>query len=222
MKKNSLLVCFLLIFISYFSYSQWIQCGVGGRINTIVISGNKLFVGADKYFGYSTDNGDTWNDIYSYAPGVSSGPQSIAVSGSNIFIVCQSYGLFRSTNSGKDWQEKDNGMTASSISAIGAIGNHIFAGVGNDIFLSTDNGETWVEKNNGLTGFSTVYTFAFNGGSGIYAATNGGIFISTNFGDLWTTNDSSNFNCFSILFDDNKIYAGTDQGLFLSTNFGST
>ena len=63
MKKSVLIVFFVLL---QASYSQWTKCdkySVGGYINGLAISGNKIFAATDIGIFMSQDNADSWTKL---------------------------------------------------------------------------------------------------------------------------------------------------------------
>lgn len=74
-----------------------------------------------------------------------------ATDDTNIFAGTFGSGVFRSTNYGKTWVEKNTGLPTKDVSALAASGQYIFAGTHDGIFRSSDNGAHWSAVNTGLT-----------------------------------------------------------------------
>jgi photosystem II stability/assembly factor-like uncharacterized protein len=149
-----------------------------------------------------------------------------------LFIGTSTAGIFKSTNNGNSWIEKNNGLTTSNVISIAINDNDvIFAGTFNaGIFRSTDSGENWIAINTGLT-LLNIRDFAINNDSGFIFACSGPspfagkVFRSTNNGDSWTlASVGLPFGAiFSLGIDSsNNIYAGSGfgAGVYISTNNG--
>ncbi len=130
-------------------------------------------------------------------------------------------GIFRSSDNGDNWIERNNGLTNTSIKtlAINSL-DYIFAGTFYNafIFRSTDDGDNWKSTNNGIPA-SFVNALAINSNNIIFAGTwNFGIFYSINYGNNWTNinNGLSNVQIHSLAINSsNIIFAGSHgDGVF--------
>ena len=100
-------------------------------------------------------------------------------------------GVFRSTDHGDTWSEKNNGLIATEVRAIAInASNALFAGTyGIGMFRSTDGGHAWQEINSGL---SALYEscLAIDTAGDIFLGADfvngaGGVFRSTDNGQSW-------------------------------------
>ncbi len=72
---------------------------------------------------------------------------SLAVSGTNIFTVVETIGVYLSTDNGNSWILKKNGMTSTDILSLAVAGSTVFASTRDaGVFVSTDNGNSWTHK----------------------------------------------------------------------------
>ena len=179
---------------------------------------------AGTYFGNgvfrSTDDGDSWNEKNNGL--IATEVRTIAAQGPiprihspNInaadFIFAGTYGrgMFRSTDSGQNWDQIRNGLlrfmkalslSASSAHKVSSYENvtiratnpsgHIFAGTyfGGSVFRSTDNGDSWTPVKNGLD-CGNIWSLVIIPVGTMFVGTAGcgtGVYHSTDNGDSWT------------------------------------
>jgi len=168
-----------------------------------------------------------------------------------IYAGCDVGGVYRSTDSGEDWQIINNGLKNYNIDAIAVdpqTPKTVYLGTLGGVFKSTDGGNQWEQKRNG---FPPIEQWSFsapiaslaidpNQPTTIYAAIGdshghrlgqGTIYKSLDGGENWfvvnqgTPNMDDEAIVYSIAIDPQSsdiLYAGTDCGLFKSTNGGVT
>lgn len=99
-------------------------------------------------------------------------------------------GIYKSTDGGELWQEKNNGLTARDISCMATddvASNVVYAGAwGKGVFRSTDGGDHWQsvwtsDKNPHINAL-----FVSSLDHAVYAATEHGLFKSIDEGNTWT------------------------------------
>ncbi len=167
-------------------------------------------------------------------PGLNGGYVEVLASNSSgeIFAGTSTAGIFKSTDNGNSWVEKNNGLTTDNVISL-ALNNaeDIFAGTfDSGMFRSTDNGESWDQINSGLT-LMNIRSIVIDNDSGyVFACAgpnpfSGGVFRSSNNGDNWTpVNAGLPFGAiFSLGIDSgNNMYAGSGfgAGVYISTNNG--
>lgn len=124
----------------------------------IAFSKNKAYTGISRYprgNGYilsSPDDGSTWPDS-SYLPcdHINSIVGSPVEAASHFIFAATDSGVFRSSDEGKSWVKKSNGLDnelvfSLAFKVLGTAGIPIlFAGTGNGIFRSSDYGNNWSE-----------------------------------------------------------------------------
>lgn len=126
-------------------------------------------------FFFSNDNGNSWSSAYSGGGAV----YSIVVSGSNVFAGTES-GVYLSTDHGKHWTVKNNGLPVTDIYNMAASGSKIFAAVfGLGVYESSDNGNSWIKFNTGLNDSQlNVFSLTVNGNY-IFAGTDESVYKRT-------------------------------------------
>lgn len=174
--------------------------------------------------------------IWEQLPGLDGADSEVLAANSqgDLFVGTYTAGIFKSTDNGMTWLEKNNGLTTANnvISLAISDNGDIFAGTFNTgIFRSTDNGESWVQINNGLT-LLNVRAIVFNDNGHIFLSSaptpfQGGVFRSTDNGDNWTlVNVGLPFGAiFTVAIDSsNNVYAGSgfSAGVYISTNNGES
>ncbi len=188
-------------------------------LQTILVTGGKIFACSKTGYLSSTDNGTTWAPS---TPGFI--PQAFFAYGSKLFAG-EGAGIRISTNNGTTWNPSNSGLTGYlSTNCFGAKWGKLFAGLYSEgVFVSTDSGATWTAANTGLAN-RRVRSFAFLSEK-MYAATdNGGIFVSTNEGNTWTETNTglSSKNVWSLETSGSALFAGTNVGVEMSVDSGKT
>lgn len=160
------------------------------KVQTLAKSGTTLLAGTKSGIFISTDEGENWK----YAP-TGEDPikiNSFVVDGSTIYAGGNGWSIefYESANNGVSWTRKGKGLKSNTLSALGVVGNSLFAGtVITGMNVSEDKGVTWKEVNFGLDN-ADVRSIITKGDS-IIIGTNKGIFISTNKGNRWTDMDKA-------------------------------
>ena len=94
----------------------------------------------------SSDNGETWNPLSPRPSGYAIGliiTDETQVSNSqrnvSMYLALRDKGIFRSTDSGKQWKHLDNGLKNKRIYVVDAIENTVFAGTNDGVYrLNSD------------------------------------------------------------------------------------
>ncbi len=196
-------------------------------IETIVVSGNNIFVGTQLAGIFlSTNNGTTWTEINNGLPDNCS-IYSIVVSNDTVFAGSSFGNVFLSTNGGTTWTKTNNGLPEDShIFCLAVNDGNLFAGTQDKgIFLSTNNGTTWTEANNGLPDNCNVWSLVTTSDR-IFCGTKNGIFSSTDLGTTWNfirNGPPNNALVHSLAVNGNKIFAATSSDvIYRSTDKGTT
>ncbi len=147
---------------------------------------------------------------------------SMLITSENI-IFAGGTGIYRSTNDGKAWELKNNGLGNWPVYSLvlNQKGN-IYAGTDlGGFFISSDKGETWNKSNEGLTNIELT-SLATNSSAHIFAGTwRGGVFRSIDYGMNWAVVDSglTNNQIYSLVVSSNNyLFAGTLRGIFRTSN----
>jgi ligand-binding sensor domain-containing protein len=222
------------IFVAYFggqiSHSSdngltWKTFGnaspIVSKVNSLTISGAKLFAGTMRGLYSSNDSGVTWTPFNTGLPSPLS-IQSVIVSpdSSGNILAGTNHGVLLSSNNGSSWSTVNFGLADSVVNCLSFNGTRLFAGTSGGLFYSTNKGLNWFPANNGI-GSSNIVSIAANGPN-IYAGTDSGVFRSTDNGASWGAAGLSGVFIQALAVTDARIYAGTNTGLFLTTNDGST
>ena len=169
----------------------------------------------------STDNGITWQQVMSFPLGYQN---DIAINqNENMFIVGS--GVYRSTDYGYNWTEKDSGLFASGYVAVTSIAindiGHLFVGCSGEyasnsgIFKSTNNGDSWTAVKLGIK-IDSHHNIVINDIGDIFAGSYGwGIWKSTDNGLTWIQHNTGlgHFYFRSMHISSNgDIYAGEEGG----------
>jgi photosystem II stability/assembly factor-like uncharacterized protein len=185
-----------------------------------------LYVGTNAGLNRSTNNGTNWQKLDT----VLNSDQVFAVafnSSGNIFTASTAHGVSRSTDNGVSWQQINAGIdVANALSLIIDSSGNLYSGAFGGIYFSTDNGDNWTKLNSGLIVNYSVYCFAINANSTVFAGTYlAGIYRSNGSGANWSqiNNQLSQSAVNSIAVNPlGQIFAyATNYGIFNSTNNGS-
>jgi photosystem II stability/assembly factor-like uncharacterized protein len=175
------------------------------------------FCGSRNQGIFVSDTGyQEWFTVYSdkNAPVIS----SLLISPNDI-IYAGSAGVYRSSDKGKSWNLKNNGLGNWQVySLIFDKNGNIDAGTDLGVFFhSSDNGESWLQLNSGLDN-TEITTLTINNAGNIFAGTwRGGVYRSTNNGENWTAIDSGlvNKEIYTLAVSpDNYLFAGIFRGIF--------
>ncbi len=137
-------------------------------------------------------------------------------------------GVFKSSNSGKDWSVQNNGLTNLYITGLveAKNGNIIASTMGGGIFISEDRAKTWKESNNGLN-HKNVKTIVKHSNNWLIIGTyGGGVYISTDNGNNWHQSINGLYyqDINALTYSNNGyIIAGTQGGgIYASRDTGRT
>jgi photosystem II stability/assembly factor-like uncharacterized protein len=203
---------------------NWVMVNFGANgVRKLLIKPNGyIYAAYPPYIKISTDNGDTWNQI-NYTGMTGGNDMSLDSSGN--LLVCNSSGIFKTSNDGVNWLQI---CTIPSLISIAVSGNGIiFAGNSYGIvYKSVDNGTNWTVALNQevIGGGSSVMDILIKPDGKIFAGYQHiGIFRSLNEGLLWekSNNGLTNQRMAGFAVNGNKIFAGTfHDGLYYTTNKG--
>ena len=141
-----------------------------------------------------------------------------------LFAGTEIVGICITTNNGKTWEIRNNGLPDTCyVYSLVLIDSILFASAGYDgVYKSTNNGISWSPVNNGLNA-DHVFRL-YRSGSNLIAGTVDGIFITTNNGKNWREafNNLNNLYALSFTTLGTKLFAGTQSGIFVSMDDGNS
>ena len=151
---------------------------------------------------------------------------AFAISGSNLFAGGDSCGVFISSDDGVTWRTVNNGLLDTSVYALTASHDTIYAGTPHGVFRSTNNGASWNLASSGLpmVGFYLPNVIIANG-QRLYTATQqAGVYFSTNAGATWK---SLNYgltypNISALILVNTDLFAGTTGGGLFKLSLNDT
>ena len=135
----------------------------------------------------SHDAGETWSTasgaglpdpLYSVTDAASSGSE---------LIISTGLGLWRSGDEGESFTDSNDGLVATRIASVGAVGDSLLAALTNGpaAFRSDDQGQTWDTLAGGI-GLANVISWFSLDDSTVFAGTSDlGVFRSTDGGLMW-------------------------------------
>jgi len=187
-----------------------------------------LFAGASQNRVYKFDEEtDTWmltnKGLPLHTPKIDN-----LYSFNNVLFAMSNLGVFASTDDGKSWVERNNGLKTLFIREMSAIGDILIAGgAGNptgNIYISRDLGENWeLTENKGVPPVTSILSLAVSDDR-IYIGTFSGLYYSTDLGVTWTVrnfgNEKSSKVVRSLAIENNTIYIGTEDALWIAIGGG--
>ncbi|HKS81945.1 MAG TPA: hypothetical protein VJR23_10615 [Candidatus Acidoferrales bacterium] len=211
-----------------------------------------IYIGADVYFGKSTDGGNTWQQMA--APNGSNPgawyderlivPDAGGISGD--VMVTADQGLYLTTDGGASWESLNGNLTNSIVYAAAVKGNTIITAM-QDLgpLVSFDGGQTWDSHPSNNPPGSEGGTAYINPGNPSYAyvytawgfqlSTDGGhnySYSGTLKGDgfpgcagnsqLIEADPQNPSTVYAVAYDCQQTQAGFAQGVYTSTNYGQT
>lgn len=210
--------------------NTWTQVLSMGFVNTLAINPQGHIFASIGGVLRSTDNGTTWDTIYSVVT-PSTGVSALAINADgHIFVGTQS-GLSggtidRSTDNGENWTNCFSGGYVYDL-AISPLG-HIFAGTSRGIFRSTNNGDGWTQMLADGSGIEFP-RLAINSSGDIFASRVAYGINTVSFTALRSTNEGVDWSdvgsglphsvVYSLVTSPSGyVFAGTYSGVFRSIN----
>jgi len=177
-------------------------------IRSMYASGKDLYAGTWTGLYWSQNDGDSWTRISGKLPDESI--SNIAKIESMLFAATQFHGLYRSSNSGTDWEPVLSNFLISSLTV---HNNYILAGVSTgQLFISSDLGDNWTDVSIGLP-TTAVNTVAFNGETVLAGTLQNGLYTRS-MTEFMAPSFTFYSNHHDLLFlPDEKIFVKSDEEL---------
>ncbi len=146
---------------------------------------------------------------------------------SGVLVAAAPGMIYYSSNSGEDWEVKNDGLNANrNIYSLGIDSREIFFATDTyDIFKSNNQGNSWFIVSDSIPsdGFGSLF---IGDNDFIYAVDLSGLYRSEDYGHSWIkTGYTPGIGPHTMSFDDNFIYSGSPSmggGLFKSSDYGNT
>ncbi|MBL7961528.1 hypothetical protein JNL27_14940 [bacterium] len=145
--------------------------------------------------------------------------RSIIAKDSLLFASTLFHGVIVSSNSGKTWNEVNNGMANDRILCLVKDADIYAASRELYVYRSTNNGSTWNELNLGLPHYyGNLTSMAIRDSTLFVGAYEHGVIYSTDKGANWKKiNNPALTYVNSLYVSESTVYAGTYDGLFICT-----
>lgn len=234
MRGKFFILYLLIIFPVSSSLAQWTKLNspeiiVPLSTYAVASKGDTLFVGTYRSTIYrSFDNGLNWARSDS---GISFiyWTYDFLITQNTVFAMGEE-GIFRSTDWGDSWQQKNNGLHTANwmnVYAMVKLNNLLFAATDFGVYSSSDNGDSWTPAT-GDSSYSPILSLTVLNGILFESRLGGGVYFSSDNGSTWKSASNGlpqnlkNYDRINKLFvDGNNIYAGlNDYGIYRSTNNG--
>ena len=226
MKPRLVIALLLLPVAVQFAGSQntfWIPTngpGTSYDVRSLAVnSSGTIYAGTwtDGSIWKTTDNGGAWTQC-----GVipNSGPiLSISLNArDHLFASAYMKGMYRSTDGGTTWIQKDSGLTALTVrtSLVDKLGN-VWVATEEGLFRSTNNGDSWTVRKSGY-----FYNVFLDSTAAIETEDAVLLYRSTDQGASWTTHPFSGYSFLGVHPDGSYIAGTLTSQIFRSTDLGAS
>ena len=182
----------------------------------------RIYIGVDPPLNsdpsmyYSSDDGITWNVLQAPNTYILS---IVVTSPGNIFLGTYN-GIYKSINSGQNWNLIHNASDNNLIDALEFTpsGNLLIGTFLGGVYTSPDSGLSWTSI--GLEGKRWTYPIKYSKTGSIYVGSNNGLLVSKDYGLTWNNIDSlSDGGVHSFDFDKNgNLYVGLAGWTYYTLN----
>lgn len=219
--------CGYWIYISSYDGGKWTLIDsslLGQEIFNLTADGSNIIAGTRSGPYLSTDNGVNWTDMSSGLHELYT--KILFVKDSVIYTATQSDGIeiYKSTNSGKNWNVIDLGFSQTIIYCLAEADSTVFVGTGPGLYKCTYSGSAWTAEKVNTTS-SAINCIAIDGNIILAGTLSEGVFLSTDKGESWSeiNNGLTNLNITHLAIEGTNFIAATKQdGMFRSSDFGNS
>ncbi|HDL17832.1 MAG TPA: hypothetical protein ENH29_02135 [Bacteroidetes bacterium] len=199
-------------------FSVAIQPGSSGKI---------LYLSCGNGIQKSVDDGEKWQIVTDWRM---TECLKVAIDPQNPHTVyaATAYGIFKSSDGGKTWREKNRGFESTFTSSVIIVGKKLFAATEAGVYISTDGAENWQLAGLEGKGSRTILQSPHSGTELVAGTEDDGVFFSFDGGVFWRqkNNGLHHRTIYALAFDPadaNIIYAGTFRGgVYKSGNGGNS
>ncbi len=148
---------------------------------------------------------------------------------SDIYAGTYLAGVFKSTDGGATWEQKNSGFGYQTVVAMAQCGQYVLASGTEGFYRSSDGGDSWTPIP-GFDDLGGVNTIATQGAHAIAGTSYGGVYVSSDTGATWAPSNTglpvtiddlsvpsstvagSDYFIFAASFDSSDVYRSTDMG----------
>ncbi len=199
------------LFISSNAGTSWAPTGlIDTTVLALALSDSNLFAGNIGGIFHSTDFGNTWSSVNQGLDSFRVG--SLAIVDTNVFAGGLDGGVYLSTDNGKQWIKRSNGLPddegiySFAVFTDSMDNINLYAGV-HDVYHTSNNGESWSADNTGLP--STIMAALAVYDTLLFVGTGNGVFLSTD-GTHWINRNKGMEQTYisSLIVSGSNIVAG--------------
>lgn len=185
----------------------WESCDTGREVkyvNVIQVIDSTIYTIVGKYIYYSTNHGDSWQQISTQT--IPANFSSIAILGSQWFIGSYGEGIYTSTTRGAQWQAVNTGVSYQNVTKLASQGKDIYAGtINSGVYKSEDHGASWQHIGLFAQGVEALHCV---GDSIVLASTEQAIYRSTDGGRTWADTIKTRFFVRQFVSMGDVLFAG--------------
>ncbi|OQX86225.1 hypothetical protein B6D60_06620, partial [candidate division KSB1 bacterium 4484_87] len=191
-----------------------------------IASDGSIFIATTNALYRSTDNGQTWAEIYQGLTHFMTNSFAAAPNGA-VFFSALPMPLLKSTDRGLGWQKIGTNNRALDLSYSVAVHNNgVYALVDSGVYKSTDYGESWQRLTPENISSAKSITWD-NGGTAYLQCTNNHLYRTTTNEQTWVAMNTDAFSTIDInqifALPTGTLFAGVDSlAVFRSTDQGNS
>lgn len=208
-------------------WTQVQNLSASGFVHRLLFLENNIIMATTDGVYKTMDDGVTWSAINT---GIKAESTYAMAGNSNYVFASAGYEIYRTDNSGQNWEPVDNGFQGPfsqnyEASSMLTISETLFVSTAKGIYSSIDNGDSWVPKFQPSSNF--VGPLDYDNGILVTTEFTTGVVLSDDLGETWTLTTTEGLNTasqfISTLIKGNLIVVGTYQGeIFRSTDLGQS